>query len=384
MSGVAHLYIHLPFCARRCGYCDFYSTAGKEARAPAYLESLLAELEDAAGLMAPLQSVYLGGGTPTRIGARPLARLLAAVRQRCAAEAEITVEANPETVTPALAGSLLAAGATRISLGVQSFSERLRRNLERSGDAGQAARAMKTLRAAGHGNVSLDLIFGIPGQTRAGLEKDLAAALSLEPDHLSCYELSIRPGSGYARRWEAKLKAAGAESDHFYEIVVDILEAAGYRWYETSNFALPGRECRHNLGYWAGADYLGLGAGAWSTVELKRWQNIPDLERYIGRTGKFADVRRTEDLTAELKLWERAMLGLRCDHGADRGEIGAVIDLEQEKSLHRNGFIMTGSDKICLTRAGRFVANEVCARLLRSIEEPRRPAKRAGCGGPGT
>ena len=369
MNEVFHLYIHLPFCASRCEYCDFYSTTDALGLAPAYVESLLGELEEADACLGQLKTVYLGGGTPTLLGVELLGKLLEAVRVRTAAGAEITVEANPSTITPELAAALKEAGVNRVSLGVQSFNERLRRNLGRAGGAGAVARAVAGLRGGGIDNLGLDLIFGIPGQSLDDLKEDLRRALELAPPHLSCYELSVKEGGDYQKRWAGELEQTAKSGPRFYETVVDTLEDAGYRWYETSNFAVPGMQCRQNLAYWSGADYVGIGAGAWSTVRSKRWRNVEDVQRYAKCGGGFAGDRRQEELTTAQKTAERLLLGLRRDSGVSLAGLQAVIDPNQQNLLQRNGFLKIEGDRMYLTRAGRYVANEVCARLLLSWED---------------
>jgi oxygen-independent coproporphyrinogen-3 oxidase len=261
MDSISHLYIHLPFCGSRCGYCDFFSEEGRLGDAPAYVDALLAELAAAPELAGgDLKTVYLGGGTPSLLGESLLGRLLGAARGRQAPGAEVTIEANPATVTPELAAALPVMGVNRVSLGVQSFSPRLRRRLGRQGPVEAVGPAVSALRTAGIGNIGLDLIFGIPGEELVELETDLRRALALKPEHLSCYELTVKAGSDYDRRWSAELEVAASNGRLFYETVVDTLEEAGYQWYETSNFARPGFECRHNLAYWGGEYYIGLGA----------------------------------------------------------------------------------------------------------------------------
>jgi len=363
MPEVFHLYIHLPFCAKRCDYCDFYSTVDKLDLASAYVDAVLQEFREFKELLGVLKTVYLGGGTPTLLGAELLGRLLAAVRLQLWEGAEVTVEANPSTVTPALAEFLRGAGVNRISLGVQSFNRRLRRNLGRDG-GGTAAAAVKLLRAAGFANIGLDLIFGIPGQTLADLKEDLKQALLLKPEHISYYELSVEGNSRFKQRWRKELKQARSNSRLFYETIVDTLKISGYRWYETSNFAMPGRECRHNLAYWRGMDYVGIGAAAVSTVGRRRWRNVEDLESYLSAGGNLAKCRDFEELTTKQKISEQLFLGLRMDTGVSLSRTREVIDAAEQKLLQRNGFIESKGDKIRMTRAGRFVANEVCARLF--------------------
>lgn len=383
-----HLYIHFPFCESRCDYCDFFSQAGGLEVAPAYVEAVLKELGqevkdgcgfseiEAGGEPAPiagcdvaggLGSVYMGGGTPTLLGGRLLEKVLADTARFCSPGAEITVEANPSTVSPELAQSLAEAGVNRISLGAQSFTPELRRNLGRRGAPEKVGEAVAAFRSAGIKNIGLDLMFGIPGQDRVALDHDLASVLALEPEHVSCYELTVKEGSRFHRRWQTELEAAARTGRESYEAVVDTLEAAGFRWYETSNFARPGFECRHNLAYWQAEGFIGLGAGAWSSVADRRWRNVEDLEVYLDCASRddWGAARIYEELSREVRDTERLILGLRRDVGVERASVAGAIDVEQEKLLLRNGFLVNEGGRISLTRQGRFVANEVCARLLR-------------------
>ncbi|MBE0428994.1 MAG: radical SAM family heme chaperone HemW [Thermoleophilia bacterium] len=358
-----HLYIHLPFCVRRCGYCDFYSETGKLGRANGYVGALLAELEDCGEILGPLKTVYLGGGTPALIGKDLLERLLGGVPARPADGAEVTMEANPTTITGKLAVSLKDAGITRVSLGAQSFMPRLRQNLGRGGQAGAVRRAVDLLRDAGFSNVGLDMIFGIPGQEINDLRLDIEAALELRPEHISYYELSATESGQYRRRWRAELDAQKLRGRLFYETVVDSMQAAGYAWYETSSFALPGRECRHNLAYWQGADFVGLGAGAWSTVGLRRWRNLEDIEAYVAGNGQVA--RDNELLSHKERIRERLVLGLRRSSGVDISEVDSAIDRDELDLILGAGFLQKSGNMLRLTREGRFIGNEVCARLIR-------------------
>src|SRR5665811_1974414 len=277
-------------------------------------------MDDSAAGPGGLATVYLGGGTPTLLGSRLLERLLSALRPLCRERAEITVEANPSTVTPELAAGLAESGVNRVSLGAHSFNRRLRKNLGRAGPMEAIGRAVKALRAAGFENVGLDLMFSIPEQTLADLEQDLIQALALEPEHISCYDLTVKDGSDYQRRWQRQLEEVAGNGHRFYETVVDTLEGAGYRWYETSNYAHPGKECRHNLAYWQRADFFGLGAGAWSSQGLNRWRNVEDAGAYIegAALGDWEGIREHERLSERQQLTELLMLGLRVKNGIDR------------------------------------------------------------------
>ena len=271
VSGVRHLYVHLPFCAHRCGYCDFVTVVGRAGQHGAYVDALLAELE----LEQRRARAAARDRLPRRRdadvhGAAELARLLRALPP---AE-EVTVEANPETVTPELARLLRTCGVTRVSLGAQSFQPHLLSVLERRAGPDDVRRAVYALRDAGFDNISLDLIYGIPGQSAADLDADLSDALALEPEHLSCYELEAKPGTRFTHAHGEELARQAEAMEAYFERVVERVTAAGYRWYETANFCrqpslADGRDLRsrHNLAYWRGRDYLGLGIGAVSTID---------------------------------------------------------------------------------------------------------------------
>ncbi len=238
MSGARHLYVHLPFCAARCGYCDFVTVVGREGRHGEYVDALIAELELERGALSErLETVFLGGGTPTFTEAGALRRLLRAL-PGCE---ELTVEANPETVTPELASLLAAEGVTRVSLGAQSFQPHLLETLERRASPDVVRRAFHHLRAASFDNISLDLIYGIPGQSTSDLDRDIDEALALAPEHLSWYELEAKPGTRFTHAHGDELARQAEEMEDYFERVVDGMTGAGYRWYETANFCLAGR-----------------------------------------------------------------------------------------------------------------------------------------------
>lgn len=363
MSGhVRHLYLHLPFCAHRCGYCDFVTAVGRREAHASYVEALVRELALERHLLAPrLDTVYLGGGTPTFTEPAALARLLAALPEA----GEVTVEANPETVTPALARLLREGGVTRVSVGVQSFQPRLLAVLERRAGPAQARRAVEVLREAGVATLSLDLLYGIPGQTPSDLGADLAEALALAPDHLSCYELEAKPKTRFWHAWAGELARQAEAMEGYMEQVVETLVAAGYRWYETANFCRPGRECRHNLAYWLGRDYLGLGVGAVSTVGPLRWRNRPGLKAYMGALAEGRrPPREPEPLPAGVRLQERVMLGLRLDRPLPLAEVGEALDRAALERLERLGLAERQGEGVRLTARGRLLGDAVTAELL--------------------
>ncbi len=364
MKRVSHLYVHVPFCRRRCHYCDFYSVAGRLELAPRYVRALPGEAAGHGALLQGVETIYIGGGTPSLLGPELLHGLLEGLTPLAASAAEVSVEVNPGSLDAATAAAMAAGGVTRVTMGVQSLSSRLRHNLGRRGSADAARAAMGVLREAGFDNVGLDMIFAIPGQERELLERDIESVLELEPEHISYYELTVAPESDFARRHRAALARVRQRSADDYALVVERLEAAGFHWYETSNCARPGYESRHNLAYWQGRDYLGLGAGAWSTVAGERWQNRPDLDAYISCRGEPARLRRYERLTGRQQLVERLMLGLRTSRGVPRELVAGIVDGTREAELVQAGFLEAADDRYTLTRKGRFVGNEVTAALV--------------------
>jgi putative oxygen-independent coproporphyrinogen III oxidase len=363
-----HLYVHLPFCASRCGYCDFVTVVGRSGQHAAYVEALLAELELERQALAPrLESVFLGGGTPTLTEPAALERLLRALPP---AE-EVTVEANPETVTPELAALLLESGVTRVSLGAQSFQPHLLAVLERRARPDDVRRAFTVLREAGFDNLSLDLIYGIPGQRPADLEADLGEALALEPEHVSAYELEAKPGTRFTHAHGEELARQAEAMESYFERVVARLTGAGYRWYETANFcrASAGRDLRsrHNLAYWRGRDYLGLGVGAVSTIDGRRWRTTPRLARYLAalRAGEWPE-RELEELPPPVRSSERVLLGLRLDEPLSLAGLGDAVDAAAVERLERLGLVERGraGEELVLTERGRFLGGGVTAELL--------------------
>jgi len=370
-AGARHLYVHLPFCASRCGYCDFVTVVGRQGQHRAYVDALLAELAVERDALAPgLESVFLGGGTPTLTEPRELERLLRALPPAL----EVTVEANPETVTPALAALLRDCGVTRVSLGAQSFRPKLLEVLERQAKPDDVRRAVYALRDASFDNISLDLIYGIPGQSAADLEADLSDALALEPEHLSCYELEAKPGTRFTHAHGAELALQAEAMESYFERVVARLTGAGYRWYETANFCRPPTladerdlRSRHNLAYWRGRDYLGLGIGAVSTIQGRRWKTTPRLGTYLAALTAGARPRRdVEELPVPVRQSERVLLGLRLDEPLALDGLEGALDPAALERLERLGLVKRGSAgaELALTERGRFLGGGVTAELL--------------------
>jgi putative oxygen-independent coproporphyrinogen III oxidase len=374
--GVEHLYVHLPFCVHRCGYCDFVTSVGRRAEHPGYVEAVLEELSLESHLLVDgVRTVFVGGGTPTFTEPDALALLL----ERLPRAEEVTVEANPETVTPALGRLLRERGVNRVSVGAQSFRPALLEVLERRATPDDVRGAVHTLRDAGFDNISLDLIYGIPGQSAADLEADLADALALEPEHLSCYELEAKPGTRFTHAHGAALERQAEALEGYYERVVEILTGTGYRWYETANFCRDDHDrelrARHNLGIWHGADYLGVGVGAVSTLGDERRRNLPSVGRYVealaGGSAPPRELERLDDSTREV---ERLMLGLRLDEpvplrrGGRGGSTAAspahVVDHDAVARLSEAGLVERVDGGIRLTHRGRLLGDGVTAELI--------------------
>ena len=367
LSGTRHLYLHLPFCAHRCGYCDFVTVVGRGGQHAAYVDALLRELALERELLAgELETIFLGGGTPTFTDLPELVRLLESLPPAV----ETTIEANPETVTPTLARALHAEGVSRVSLGAQTFRPELLRVLERVAGPDDVRRAVHHLRDAGFDNISLDLVYGIPGQGASDLEADLDDALALEPEHLSCYELEAKPGTRFTHAWGAELEQQADAMEDYFERVVARLTGAGYRWYETANFCRVDRSgrdlrARHNLAYWLGRDYLGLGIGAVTTIESRRWRNTPRLGRYLeALAAGRAPERELEPLDADVRARERVMLGLRLDEPLPLAGLRQAIDPAGLERAERLGLAESVGDGIALTARGRFLGGAVTADLV--------------------
>jgi oxygen-independent coproporphyrinogen-3 oxidase len=364
---IRHLYVHLPFCAHRCGYCDFVTAVGRRDQHDAYVDALLAELSLERGRLAPeLETIFLGGGTPTFTEPGALERLLAALPPA----AEVTVEANPETVTPELAALLSRNRVNRVSMGAQTFNTALLDVLERRVSPAGVIRAFHTVRDAGIDNISLDLIYGIPGQSASDLQRDLEQALALEPEHLSCYELEAKPGTRFTHTFGDELARQSEAMEGYIAQVVDTLTAAGYRWYETANFCRTeddGRDLRsrHNLAYWLGRDYLGLGIGAVSTHGDSRWRNAPRLAGYLAalRRGQ-QPPREPEHLPAATRRLERVMLGLRLDEPLPLAGLEQALDPAGLARVERLGLAERRGDALVLTPRGRLVGDGVTAELV--------------------
>lgn len=386
MTAFASLYVHAPFCRAKCRYCAFFSLAtGPQGPQPhllsSYLDALEAEMDRQAQVHGRVAAptLFFGGGTPSLLGAEGLARILAGLRQRfdLAPDAEITLEANPDSASLELLRAARGLGVNRLSLGVQSLDNASLTALGRAHDARQARLAFDRARAAGFANIGLDLIFGLPGQRVEDWLATLRQALAFEPEHLSCYGLTVEPGTPLAS--DTAALTACADEDGQAEMFLrgsELLEAAGFAHYEVSNFARPGRQCRHNLACWRGEDVLGFGPAAVSTMSgsdsAVRWANPADLQAWaeLVRSGRAGQANR-ETLSPEIRAREALMLALRTAEGLDldayAGRTGQDLRVARADLLAQlagAGLVRLEPERLRLTPAGLLVSNSVIRALV--------------------
>ncbi|HSO52948.1 MAG TPA: radical SAM family heme chaperone HemW [Actinomycetes bacterium] len=373
-QGLFGVYVHVPFCRTRCHYCDFVTYTGMEGLRRPYAAALGEEAAIAAAALGPepslVTSVFVGGGTPTLLAPEDLARLLARLRELLpfADGAEVTVEANPETVEPAMAEGLARAGVTRVSMGAQSFDDRVLAGLGRSHDAARVVAAVATLRAAGVPALNLDLIYGGPGEDAGSWSATLEAALALGPEHLSAYALTIEPATKFGRLVATGRMAEPGEDDlaDRYETACSALAAAGYHHYEVSNWARATHASRHNLTYWRRGRYLGLGAGAHEFDGATRRWNVDGVPAYLAAVGEGRRPTSGEErLDPGQARFEALALRLRTVDGLDPGEarsLGVDPGGSQVEELRTAGLLTPGPG-LRLTEKGMFLHGEVVARL---------------------
>ena len=358
----AGLYVHIPFCLTRCGYCDFNAYAGLDHLAAPYVDALRHEAaltaNDWKGL--PFASIFFGGGTPTTLSSETIGMLVNTFREGfvLSPDPEITCEANPDTVdVPSLKG-LRHAGVNRLSIGVQSFDPDVLASLQRIHSAESAGRAYGAARDAGFGNVNLDLIYGAEGESLDSWQGTLEEAVALRPEHLSCYALTIEPNTMLGRQVAAGIARApdpDRQAD-MYELACDTLSSAGYLHYEVSNWALPGRECLHNLGYWEARPYLGLGAGAHSFRAGRRWWNLRPPHQYMETLSEHRlPVGGEEWIRDEDGKLEALLLGLRLDRGVPH----AWVPPQLAEDLVERGLGRARGSRFALTDRGMLLASEV-------------------------
>jgi oxygen-independent coproporphyrinogen-3 oxidase len=363
---IGGIYVHVPFCLTRCGYCDFNAYAGLERLQPRYLRALLAE----ASLAAPswrdveVDTVFLGGGTPTTMEPADLKSLMTHLRDRFRVtdDVEITIEANPDTVDRTRLEQLRAAGFDRLSMGAQSFDPAVLRSLERVHSPESVRRAFDAARAAGYDNVNLDLIYGADGEGLDSWEDTLHETVALAPEHVSAYALTIEPATPLGRRvaaGEVPPPDPDLQADMF-SAACDVLASAGYVHYEVSNWAKPGYECRHNLGYWERRPYLGLGAGAHSYRDARRWWNVRPPEDYLARVeaGELPE-GGTEQLAASDAYLEEVFLRLRTLQGIPASWVDAGI----AEPYLQLGLLTLDADALIPTERGMLLLNELVLAL---------------------
>ncbi|MFM8237094.1 MAG: radical SAM family heme chaperone HemW [Actinomycetota bacterium] len=356
------VYVHIPFCTHRCDYCDFATWTDRAHLVDAYVDACVRDLGRRREPDLPLaDSVFFGGGTPSLLTGEQLARILAAVPR--ASVCEVTVECNPDSVDPTKFEAYAGAGVNRISLGAQSFVPHVLAALGRTHDPANVERAVAAARAAGIERVNLDLIYGTPAERPEDWRASLAGVVDLGVGHVSAYALTVEAGTPLGRDVAAGIRPAPDDDEQAdaYEVADTALTAAGYEWYEVSNWARPGEECRHNLCYWEQGDYLAIGCAAHGHTAGTRWWNVRTPERYIDAITTGADpgaghevldpVQRSEE---RLTLALRTRAGARCARAAS----GEVVALAEQGLLTRSG------DRVVLTRRGRMLASEVTARLL--------------------
>jgi len=360
-----HLYLHIPFCLQICPYCSFYKDQAGPGKADPLVEAVVREAELFAGGMAP-ETIFVGGGTPTALSVSQLERLFAGLHtvMDFSGVTEFTIEMNPATVTARKADLLRAHGVNRVSMGVQSWDPDLLETLGRVHDAVQVVRSFRLLREAGYDNLNLDLIYGVPGQTLAQWEDSLRRTIELQPEHISAYCLTYEEDTEYFDRLQRGEFRENMESDaEFFERGVEILSAAGYLQYEISNHARPGCACRHNLAYWEGADYLGLGPSAWSTAGERRWQNVPDTAAYVrAMQAGVRPLTQEEILSEATREAEKIAFGLRMNAGIDAAHLAAKHSLVT--GLREEGLLEDHGPRVRLTPRGRLLADEIAAELM--------------------
>lgn len=372
-------YVHVPYCASRCGYCDFNTYTASELGASAsqsgYAAQAIAEVHLARRVLGdrdvPVSTVFVGGGTPTLLPAQDLAGMLAAIRDQfgLVADAEVTTEANPDSVNPESLDVLRSAGITRISFGMQSVSTNVLQVLERTHTPGRAMQAVREAQTAGFEHVNVDLIYGTPGETRDDFARSLDAAISSGADHVSAYSLIVEDGTRLAakvRRGEIADVDDDVAADRYVQ-ADQALTSAGLHWYEVSNWAKPGGECRHNLAYWRSDDWWGIGPGAHSHIAGTRWWNVRHPSAYGDRiAADLSPAQAREILTNEQQRDEQILLAIRLKEGLVAAGLSAeqltVVDTATNNGLVDGDWAQKG--RVTLTQKGRLLADRLAIDLL--------------------
>ncbi|CAN5476054.1 radical SAM family heme chaperone HemW [soil metagenome] len=359
------VYVHIPFCPTKCGYCDFNSYAMEGEVMQRTTEAIIAEIQRSPVSGRPAKSIFFGGGTPTYLPEEQLISIFETVLRTHPPlpGAEITSEANPGTVDAQKFSAMRNAGFNRISLGAQSFQNEELLVLGRVHKAGEIERAVGAAREAGFDNLNLDLMFALPNQRMEGWKQNLQRALALDPEHLSLYCLTIEPNTAfYKKNLRGQLDLPDDEKQvAMYDHCLDEMEAKGYEQYEISNFAKPNRECKHNLSYWNAEEYVGYGPGAVGAYANVRYTNLKHPDGYCKAINEGAELQfEKETLTKEMLHIERVMLGLRLNRGTPKQ---SLEEASIKRLIDRN-WIKEEGNLISLTRAGRHFCSEVCLELI--------------------
>ena len=363
----AHLYIHIPFCARRCSYCDFAIAVRRVVPVDEYLRLLERELDLRYGgdTAWPVSTIYLGGGTPSRLGAEGITRLMTALKKRVTLDpdGEVTIEANPDDITLDAARAWRDAGINRVSLGAQSFDDRALEWMHRVHNAQSIPTAVEKLRAAGFDDVSLDLIFALPANLDRDWRNDLDQAIALDPSHVSLYGLTVEPRAPLGR-WVARGEVVEAPEENYeidFLLADEVLKGSGFEHYEVSNFAKPGRRARHNCSYWEGVPYAGLGPGAHEFVPPERRWNLRAYAEWERRLNAGADpIDGSESLTDENRIAEAAYLGLRTVDGLAISEVEVA---NAERWIDAGWANLSPAMRLALTPRGWLRLDSIAADL---------------------
>ncbi|MBR5287383.1 MAG: radical SAM family heme chaperone HemW [Clostridia bacterium] len=379
MNAAFSVYIHIPFCVKKCAYCDFASYGGCMEQMGAYVDAVCREIRAQAALFGKrrVKTVFFGGGTPTLMTGEQVQRVMDALGTHFYIEetAEITMEGNPGTLTAERLRAYQAAGVNRLSIGVQSMDDGLLAAIGRIHTTAQAVQAVRLAREAGFDNLNLDLMYGLPGQTAQIWRETLEAALALAPEHLSCYSLILEEGTPLCAAVRAGTCAPlpdEEEMDAMDALTAKLLDAAGYTRYEVSNWAKPGRQCRHNIVYWECEPYLGVGAAAHGEVDGMRFEHTADIGEYIKNCENPACLNRPEgNNTREDRMFERAMMGLRMICGMDAQRFAQDFGQEPQTvwqrtipQMIRDGLMVMTKERLALTRRGMDVMNGVLTRMM--------------------
>ena len=364
------LYVHIPFCAQKCFYCSFVVAIGQEHAADRYLHCLQQEMR--CHRSEEIKAVYIGGGTPTLISAEQMRRLCGLIREyfNFRPGIEWTVEANPEGLTAEKLAVMKEAGVNRISLGVQTLNDKYLRYLGRNHDARSAQDAYQRIRDAGFDNVSMDIMLAFPGQTAGEIKEDVRRLIALRGDHMSLYTLSVEENSRFYTR-KVTPNSGHSQAQH-YQLVCDILRDNGYDQYEVSNFAKPSKASAHNLNYWQGGHYIGLGVGAHSYLDSTRSWNVSRLQEYFTRIENGGPAQDgSEQLTPYDQMKEGLLFGLRMNQGVElealTGKYGCSPNDEQMQKIDdfmRGGFLVKSGGFLRASAKGRMVLDELCAQLV--------------------